>query len=427
MGEHIHHPAVMESRVLVLCVLALAMGTSAQNQTADTDSRGSRYLNLFNVVKFSNSACTGNNNLNGTCYTADECTKLEGSSAGTCASGFGVCCTFSLSCGSMTSQNSTYAIMNSYNTVPDPSACSYKICKTTADVVKLRIDLTTFNIAQPYRGIAPYNNPAAQGLLDAAPIIGDCLTDTFTVTSPNHPTPPVICGLNSGQHMYVDASDACNVLTFNIDQLNTGTARKWYLEINQLTKEMNLDTTHNCLQYHTGTSGTFFNFNYDSSVTTNTVPSATAPGTNTHLSMQEYDICFRREEGYCKLCFSTPTTTSFGMGYSKAAAAPQAAVDADCTGVPGVAGDYIEVQNLHAVPTPTTIVTRTCGAIFSSASAATAAATACTAHTPFKWGVHFDGGEALDDQSASPAASQDTGENVNGHIGFYMQWFQVAC
>merc|ERR1711971_1413899 len=206
MGEHIHHPAVMESRVLVLCVLALAMGTSAQNQTADTDSRGSRYLNLFNVVKFSN------------------------------------------------------------------SACSYKICKTTADVVKLRIDLTTFNIAQPYRGIAPYNNPAAQGLLDAAPIIGDCLTDTFTVTSPNHPTPPVICGLNSGQHMYVDASDACNVLTFNIDQLNTGTARKWYLEINQLTKEMNLDTTHNCLQYHTGTSGTFFNFNYASSVTTNTVP-----------------------------------------------------------------------------------------------------------------------------------------------------------
>ena len=110
--------------------------------------------------------------------------------------------------------------------------------------------------------------------------------------------------------MYVDASDQCNTLTFNIDQLSTATTRKWYLEITQLAKELNQDSVHSCLQYHTGTSGMFANFNYDTSVTTNTVPSATAPGTNTHLSMQDYDICFRREEGYCKLCFSAPSVTT---------------------------------------------------------------------------------------------------------------------
>ena len=30
--------------------------------------------------------------------------------------------------------------------------------------------------------------------------MGQCLTDTFTVTSPGSATPPVICGLNDGQH-----------------------------------------------------------------------------------------------------------------------------------------------------------------------------------------------------------------------------------
>ena len=33
------------------------------------------------------------------------------------------------------------------------------------------------------------------------PLIGDCLYDSLTVTSPGNPAPPVICGYNTGQHM----------------------------------------------------------------------------------------------------------------------------------------------------------------------------------------------------------------------------------
>ena len=29
---------------------------------------------------------------------------------------------------------------------------------------------------------------------------GQCLLDTFSVTSPGNPTPPVICGVNTGEH-----------------------------------------------------------------------------------------------------------------------------------------------------------------------------------------------------------------------------------
>ena len=32
---------------------------------------------------------------------------------------------------------------------------------------------------------------------------GQCLMDTFMVTSPGNPTPPVICGVNSGEHSNV--------------------------------------------------------------------------------------------------------------------------------------------------------------------------------------------------------------------------------
>ncbi len=49
-------------------------------------------MSLFSVVRFTNSACTGDNSYNGTCYTSTECTSYGGTASGTCASGFGVCC-----------------------------------------------------------------------------------------------------------------------------------------------------------------------------------------------------------------------------------------------------------------------------------------------------------------------------------------------
>ncbi len=42
---------------------------------------------------FPNAACSGSGTKNGTCYTQAECSSLGGTNAGSCASGFGVCCT----------------------------------------------------------------------------------------------------------------------------------------------------------------------------------------------------------------------------------------------------------------------------------------------------------------------------------------------
>merc|ERR1712242_509232 len=45
---------------------------------------------------------------------------------------------------------------------------------------------------------------------------GDCMTDTLTVSNPGGPIPPTICGYNTGQHMWVPASDSCNQINIYI-------------------------------------------------------------------------------------------------------------------------------------------------------------------------------------------------------------------
>ena len=54
--------------------------------------RKEKEFTVFNVVRFPNDVCTSQSNLNGTCYTASECTAKGGEERGNCASGFGVCC-----------------------------------------------------------------------------------------------------------------------------------------------------------------------------------------------------------------------------------------------------------------------------------------------------------------------------------------------
>ena len=85
--------------------------------------RDSKLLNVFNIVKFPNDGCSTVSGTYGVCYTASECDTLGqdnnmchnvisllqgGSGTGTCASGFGVCCLFSGTCGQSTGVNNTY-------------------------------------------------------------------------------------------------------------------------------------------------------------------------------------------------------------------------------------------------------------------------------------------------------------------------------
>lgn len=430
--------------VLLLFVIVV-LTDAAVNKT--TKGRDVKSMGIFSVVRFPNTACTGTSGLNGTCYTSEECESKGGETSGACASSFGVCCIFSLACGSTTSENNTYHTITAYNTLSDPQVCDYTVCPNSADICKLRIDLTTFNIAAP----VTYNGPITAGIIVPAingigPSVGHCTTDSFSVSVSGGVSPPVICGLNSGHHLYV-AATGCNKLSFNIGT-GTSATRSWSLKVSQLDCANRL-TDHDCLQYLTGISGTFSSFNFDTSLTTIT------SGSNVnHLANQHYSICFRREEAYCVLCFSPyvqgigTIKGSFGVSASGNAAAAKGANELKCTGAstPGVFADYIEVNGLQSGPVAQTAgnsvvnapvaatASKTCGPYFSfDDSTAIADATACTTKIPFRWGVHFDDSEvtvtgadsALNTYEQCQAAICD---NVpSGSLGFHMHYWQVAC
>ena len=52
---------------------------------------------------------------------------------------------------------------------------------------------------------------------------GQCLTDTFSISGQN--TVPLICGTNTGEHVYFDAADDCNNLNFQFGQTANGVTK----------------------------------------------------------------------------------------------------------------------------------------------------------------------------------------------------------
>ena len=72
----------------------LTVAAQVKSIVSHQPERASKLLSVFNIVKFPNDACNTTLGLAGVCYTATECASLGGSSSGSCARGFGVCCTF---------------------------------------------------------------------------------------------------------------------------------------------------------------------------------------------------------------------------------------------------------------------------------------------------------------------------------------------
>ena len=266
------------------------------------DTRQGKVLSLFQIVRFPNDPCIGNGDKNGTCYTADECESKNGVSSGSCADGFGVCCTFSATCGSSTSENCTYF----ESTGSESGSCSIDICRCSDNICQLRLDFNQFVISGPSTDSTTIGLAVAGSATDIAagvPVTAEsqCLTDTFTVSNPGSRTPSVICGDNTGQHLYVDVcGETCNQLTFQLGNMGMGTAlatRNWNIKITQYSCDYENLAPDGCDQYFFGANtGTVESFNF-------------AGGQ--HLANQDQNICIRRERGNCRICWTTAEMGDF--------------------------------------------------------------------------------------------------------------------
>ena len=88
-----------------------------------------------------------------------------------------MCCTFSAKCGGRTLENSTYL-----TTDLTTSTCVYTICKCNPLVHQIRLDFTAMELAPPFTCGSSSSSVSCSST--DGPLIGDCLYDTLTVTSP---------------------------------------------------------------------------------------------------------------------------------------------------------------------------------------------------------------------------------------------------
>jgi len=331
------------------------------------ESKTAKNIGIFNVVKFPNTECEGGNSQNGTCYTTEECEDKSGTADGTCAEGYGVCCIFTINCGGSSSENIT--TFQSPGGSSLAGACNAEICKISSDVGQLRLDFTTFTISDPEAHVAAslthVNLNGAASFIGGAAYTsaGQCSVDTFSVTSPGSSGTPVICGTNTGEHMYVDASDSCNTLSFHLSEASTVTPM-WSIIVTQYSNDYANKAPPNCLQYHFGSAtGQIRSFNWNE-------------GNGRHLANQNQLICIRREATMNRICYSqaggavvNDFLISTGVaGDSASAQSGVVGISGSFCGNYGMAGAGVEFDYLN-IPMPSNAAT--VGVGFGAIAAAT--------------------------------------------------------
>jgi len=339
---------------------------AAYNGTVEDREREERVLNIFTVVNFPNSACNASNGNEGVCYAATECISLGGTSSGTCASGFGVCCLFSGGCGSSTVLNNTY--FNSGNS--DTSACTFEVCKTDSSICHIRLDFDTFEIAGPSTANTG-TNPTMRSR---------CLTASFSAsTQGGDPTP--LCGTNTGYHMYLEPEDGCNTLEFSWLDSSTD-SRSWSIQVAQIECNKEWSPPQGCTQYFTGVSGTIVSYNFQG---------------GSHLADHDYQNCIRTEQGYCSITY-TGSTFQVGDGTQAATSKVGSTCSLDWITIPFGGSTTSSVSNKE----------KYCGTFLNPTDGIGTAAVVLSNVQPFKVGVHFDGTE-----SNNPAAESTVGFSLS--------------
>merc|ERR1712223_1812745 len=268
----------------------------------DSENRNGKFLSMFEIVKFENDPCTTGGNKNGTCYTSQECEDKGGKKDGDCAKGYGVCCLFEVECGEKASFNNTYfSPGSSFST----GNCAIEFCPDE-DICQLRLDFTTFTINGPHSALTStqemditlvkYGAVISGGDVKADLLWGHCNTDSFTVTSSTRSNPPVICGTNTGEHLYIDISGGeCVTLAFSIGS----SSASWNIQVQTFDNDFENKAPTGCTQYYYGeTTQGFKTFNYANGV---------------HLANQNQRICFRQEKGKTKMCYSTADPADFSV------------------------------------------------------------------------------------------------------------------
>merc|ERR1712227_157807 len=292
-----------------LCLFFVASVATAMPQ-----NKKGKAFSLFSVVTFPNVECTTTMTpaMKGTCVTQEECQNTGNTVAtasGNCASGFGVCCFRRITEPRAVTESLTHIQSEGFPTPvaalatepvtqtnrPFPIMTDSSVCAVKFDFINVQL-----------------KDPTAAGTCD----------DTLSVVTPaRNPAagfvPGNLCGVLTGQHVYVDVNTAGGAMaaTININTDNTAANRFWKILVQRIECNSPDLPTPGCLQFFTGLSGLITSFN-----------GARMGNAQQMLQNQQYRVCIKRGAGMCGVRYAEAAgqIDSFGLGQEQQGADPAA-------------------------------------------------------------------------------------------------------
>merc|ERR1712223_2379635 len=334
-----------------LCLFFVASVATAMPQ-----NKKGKAFSLFSVVTFPNVECTTTMTpaMKGTCVTQEECQNTGNTVAtasGNCASGFGVCCFRRITEPGAVTESLTHiesegfptpvAALNEANVQQIPRAFPIM---TDSSVCAVKFDFINVQL----------NYPVAAGAT-----AGTC-GDTLTVATPARGAtsagfvPGALCGVLTGQHMFVDVNTSGGAMaaTININTDNTAFNRFWKILVQRIACDSPDLPPAGCLQFFTGLSGMITSFN-----------GARMGDAHQMIQNQQYRVCIKRGAGMCGVRYreAAGTIDSFGLGEAEQTAnMPMAGEVAGKSGVGSATCDATSHQFITVQP-----IGRICGGVLS--------------------------------------------------------------
>jgi len=232
----------------------------------------------------------------GVCLSQFQCSGQGGERIGFCNGG-NHCCHIAKTCEKgkevEITFNNTYFVEPKVFDDPDgPLHCNMKVKKIASTifqqpVCQMRLDFVAFNIIGP------------------DPKTGDCKYDFLTIEQSDANTKVQnLCGLNDGQHIYVDVMHTDFIkLRMNVDySREPHRLRKWNIRVTQIPCNSPRLAPPGCLQYYEDYSGVIKSFNYG----------ATGVNETSYPLSQRYAMCFKRGPDACRI--SLKKADAFGLG-----------------------------------------------------------------------------------------------------------------
>ncbi|XP_066949388.1 uncharacterized protein [Macrobrachium rosenbergii] len=242
--------------------------------------------------------------------------------------------------------------------------CVYNIRKINDNICQLRLDFETLVLA----------GPNGQSI---------CREDKLSVLSPADGPSVIICGTNSGQHMYVEMGRGQGSARVSIGLTSSSMDRGWRIRVSQIACNSPYRAPENCLQYFTDYTTTIQSFNFKNI-------------TGVHqIGGLQYTICIQAKEGVCGVRY---TANAFSISGNGAAAAGPAALSGDKSCIK----DFLMIPTLSQPPSTATSPDRYCGTSFAERS---------TFSKPFQIRVVTD--------------EDETGDTENS--GFSITYTQIPC